>query len=78
MLTIQEKALCVLWYHKWKLPTALQHKFRNEFGQDPRHPNSIKRFFKNFNQRISKNTLCFLLNGQHALYFVANLRLYQK
>ena len=53
-----------------------QRKFRNEFGQDPPHINSIKKFFKNFNQRVQKNTLCFLLNGQHVLYFVANLRLY--
>ena len=48
MLTIQQKAQCVLWYHKLKLPTAVQCKFRNEFGQDPPHTNSIKRWFKNF------------------------------
>ena len=35
MLTIQQKAQCVLWYHKLKSPTAVEHKFRNEFGQDP-------------------------------------------
>ena len=48
MLTIQQKAQCVLWYHKLKSPTALQRKFKNEFGQDPPHTNSIKRWFKNF------------------------------
>ena len=48
MLTIQQKAQCVLWYHKLQSPTAVQHKFRNEFGQDPPHTNSIKRWFKNF------------------------------
>ena len=48
MLTIQQKAQCVLWYHKLKSPTALQCKFRNEFGQDPPQINSIKRWFKNF------------------------------
>ena len=47
MLTIQQKAQCVLWYHKLKSPTAVQRKFRNEFGQDP-HTNSKKRWFKNF------------------------------
>ena len=47
MLTIQQKAQCVLWYHKLKSPTAVQRKFRNEFGQDPPHTNSIKRCFKN-------------------------------
>ena len=31
-----------------KSPTAVQRKFRNEFGQDPPHINSIKRWFKNF------------------------------
>ena len=49
MLTIEEKAQCVLWYHKLKSPTAVQGKFRNEFGKDPSHINSsIKRWFKNF------------------------------
>ena len=48
MLTIQQKAPCVLLYHKLKLPTAVQRKFRNEFGHDPPHTNSIKRWFKNF------------------------------
>ena len=48
MLTIQQKAQCVFWYHKLKSPTAVQRKFRNEFGQGPPHTNSIKRWFKNF------------------------------
>ena len=48
MLTIQQKAQCVLWYHKLKSPTAVQRKFRNEFGQDPPHTNSMKRWFTNF------------------------------
>ena len=48
MLTIQQKAQCVLWYHKLKLPTAVQRKFKNEFGQNPPHINNIKRWFKNF------------------------------
>ena len=48
MLIIKQKAQCVLWYHKLKSPTAVQHKVRNEFGQDPSHTNSIKRWFKNF------------------------------
>jgi len=34
MLTIQQKAQCVLWYHALKSPTAVQRKFRNEFEQD--------------------------------------------
>ena len=48
MLTVQQKAQNVLWYHKLKSPTAVQRKFKNEFGQDPFHTNSIKRWFKNF------------------------------
>ena len=48
MLTIQQKVQSILWYHKLKLPTAVQRKFRNEFGKDPPHTNSIKRWFKNF------------------------------
>ena len=34
MLTIQQKAQCVLWYHELKSPTAVQRKFRSEFGED--------------------------------------------
>ena len=41
------KAQCVLWCHESKSPTAVQRKFRYEFGQDPSHTNSIKRWFKN-------------------------------
>ena len=50
MLTIQQKAQYVLWYHKLKSPTAVQLKLRNEFRQDPPHTNSIKRSFKNFTE----------------------------
>ena len=48
MLTIKQKAQCALWYHKLKSPTAVQCKFRNEFGQDLPHTNSIKRWLKKF------------------------------
>jgi len=48
MLTIQQKAQCFLSYHELKSPTAVQRKFRNEFGQDPPHTDSIKRWFKKF------------------------------
>ena len=48
MLTIQQKAQCVLWHHKLKSPIAVQRKFRNELREDPSHTNSIKRWFKNF------------------------------
>ena len=47
MLTIQQKAQSVLWYHESNLPTAVQRKFRYEFGQNPPHINSIKKWFKN-------------------------------
>ena len=46
MLISQQKAQCVLWYHKLKSPTAVQRKFRNDFGQDPPHTNSIMRWSK--------------------------------
>ena len=49
MLTIQHTH-CVLWYHESKSPTAVQHKFRYEFGHDPLQIYSIKRWFKNFTE----------------------------
>ena len=42
MLTIQQKVQCIFWYHESKSPTAVQRKFRYEFGQDPPRINSIK------------------------------------
>ena len=48
MLTIQQKAQRVFWYPKMKSPTTVQRKFKNEFGQDPPHTNSIKSWFKKF------------------------------
>ena len=57
MLTIQQKVQCVLWYYKLKSPTAVQRKFRNEFGQDPPHTNSIKKWFKNLCYTHSINNL---------------------
>jgi len=48
MLTIQQEAQCVVSYKELKSPTAVQRKFRNEFGQDPPHTDSIKEWFKKF------------------------------
>ena len=49
------KSKMCFWYHKLKSPTAVQRKFRNEFGQDPPHTNSIKRWFKNFMETSSNS-----------------------
>ena len=66
MLTIQQKAQCVLWYHRLQSPTAVQRKFRNEFGQDPPHTNSIKRWFKNFMETDLISLGCDeMLHAQH-------------
>jgi len=48
MLSNQQEAQWVLSYHKLKSPTAVKRKFRNEFGEDPPHTDSIKRWFKKF------------------------------
>ena len=55
MLTIQQKAQCVLCYHELKSPTAVQRKFRSEFGEDPPHTNSIKRWFKKLSHSKGRN-----------------------
>ena len=43
-----KRSKCVLWYHELKSPTAVQRKFRSEFGENPPHTNSIKRWIKKF------------------------------
>ena len=65
MLTIQQKAQCVFWYHKFKSPTAVQCKFKNDFGQDPPHINSIKRWFKNFMEIEYCLDIMRATNGAH-------------
>jgi len=47
MLTIQQKAQCVLWYHELKSPTAVQRKFRSESGEDPPHTTASRDDLKN-------------------------------
>jgi len=49
------KSQCVLWYHELKSLTAVQLIFRNEFGQDPPHTDSIKQ------ETLTKRTMCSLV-----------------
>ena len=50
MVSLQEKAQCVLWYHETKSPVAVQRKFRNEYRRDPPDVKSIKDWYKKFTE----------------------------
>ena len=48
MVSLQEKAQCVLWYHETKSPVSVQRKFRNEYRRDPPNVKTIKDWYKKF------------------------------
>ena len=50
MVSLQEKAQCVLWYHETKSPVAVQRKFRNEYRRDPPDVKRIKDWYKKFTE----------------------------
>ena len=48
MVSLQEKAQSVLWYHETKSPVSVQRKFRNEYRRDPLNVKTIKGWYKKF------------------------------
>ena len=48
MVSMKEKAQCVLWYHETKSPVTEQQKFRNEFGRPLPDVKSIKAWYSKF------------------------------
>ncbi|KFM61202.1 hypothetical protein X975_03155, partial [Stegodyphus mimosarum] len=48
MLTNQEKAQCVLWYHETRSSTTVQRHFQTIFGRNPPDVKSIKAWYEKF------------------------------
>ncbi|KAG8296099.1 hypothetical protein J6590_065086 [Homalodisca vitripennis] len=50
MASVQEKARCVLWFHESRSVITVQRRFRLEYGRNPPSNNSIKRWYRQFEQ----------------------------
>jgi hypothetical protein len=50
MATVQEKAMCILWFSKTKSGMKMQRRYRTQYGQDPPSDNAIRRWLKQFQE----------------------------
>jgi hypothetical protein len=46
MVTIQGKAMCVLWFLETKSVIKMQRRYRTQYGIDPHSDNAIQRWLK--------------------------------
>jgi hypothetical protein len=53
MATPEQKAFCVLQFVKYKSVVSVQRAFRRQFNSDPPSPNSIRRWYQQFQTRGS-------------------------
>jgi len=60
MVTLKQKALCVLQFAKHELVVSVQRAFWRQFNSDPSSPNSIRRWYQQF------QTTWFLCKGKSA------------
>ncbi|GBN92502.1 hypothetical protein AVEN_81856-1 [Araneus ventricosus] len=50
MATVQEKAMCVLWFFETKSVITTQRRFRTTYKKDPPSDNSIRRWLTQFQE----------------------------
>ncbi|GBN60650.1 hypothetical protein AVEN_254379-1 [Araneus ventricosus] len=50
MATVQEKAMCVLWFFETKSVITTQRRFRTTYKEDPSSDNSIRRWLTQFQE----------------------------
>ncbi|GBM29272.1 hypothetical protein AVEN_155225-1 [Araneus ventricosus] len=50
MATVQEKAMCIVWFFETKSVTITQHRFRTTYKKDPPSDNSIRRWLTQFQE----------------------------
>jgi hypothetical protein len=48
--TVQEKAICVLWFFETQCVTKSQRRYRTQYGKYPPSDNVIRRWFKQFQE----------------------------
>jgi hypothetical protein len=52
MATVQEKALCVLWFYETKSVTKMQRRYRTQYGKKPPSDKAIQRWLKQFKKQV--------------------------
>jgi hypothetical protein len=50
MATVQQKALCVLWFFETKSVIETQHSYRTRYGKDPPSDNALRRWLKQYQE----------------------------
>jgi hypothetical protein len=50
MATVQEKAMCVLWFFETKSVIKTQRRYRTQYGKDLPSDNAIRRWSKQFQE----------------------------
>ncbi|GBL72709.1 hypothetical protein AVEN_127946-1 [Araneus ventricosus] len=50
MATVQEKAMCVLWFFETKSVITTQRRFRTTYKKDPPSDNAIRRWLTQFQE----------------------------
>jgi hypothetical protein len=50
MATVQEKAICVLWFFETKSIIKMHRRYRTEHGKAPPSDNAIRRWLKQFQE----------------------------
>jgi hypothetical protein len=48
MATVQEKAVCLLWFFETKSVIKMQRRYRTQYEKDPLSDNAIRRGLKQF------------------------------
>jgi transposase len=50
MATVQEKAMCILWFFETKSVIKTQRRYRTQYGEDPSSQNAIRRWVNQFQE----------------------------
>jgi hypothetical protein len=50
MATVQEKAMCVVWFFETKSVVKTQRRYRTQYGKGPLSDNAIRRWVKQFQE----------------------------
>jgi hypothetical protein len=50
MATVEEKAICVLWFYETKCVIKMQRRYRTQYGKHPPSDNAIRRWLKHFKE----------------------------
>jgi hypothetical protein len=50
MATVEEKAMCILWFYETKYVIKTRRHYETQYGKDPPSDNAIRRWLKQFQE----------------------------